>query len=332
MICKWCGASVNAADKKCGRCGREIPALSDCGGFYNVAPKAPRPEAAPKPAAAPVQPAAPVVKEPEKKSSSAPLIVVAVLVVIALVIGQVLLMMRIADLEETVQGLSAEMGELRENQAVKVPVDPDDDPDDDKSDHATKGPDCNDKVEPTAPTDSQPTESQDSEDKKDSDGGFLGWVLNDDLGDDQSQTVQLMMDQLGPVELARSYDAPAGVITYSLANDPDTRPDESENVIKIQFRYIGTGAYAITCGIKGDAFDDILDDVAADITCDGQTWKAEVTTEKRDGMHCVDIDVQIAEDKIGKEVDLTIRMLCEYLDEPIDLVLSGVETLEVQEA
>ena len=42
MICKWCGANVAVTDAKCARCGRELPALSDCGGFYDLVPKAKR--------------------------------------------------------------------------------------------------------------------------------------------------------------------------------------------------------------------------------------------------------------------------------------------------
>lgn len=36
MFCKWCGGDLASSDIKCKRCGREIPALSDCGGFYDL--------------------------------------------------------------------------------------------------------------------------------------------------------------------------------------------------------------------------------------------------------------------------------------------------------
>lgn len=42
MICKWCGATIKVTNGKCQSCGRDIPPISDCGGFYNVAPKATR--------------------------------------------------------------------------------------------------------------------------------------------------------------------------------------------------------------------------------------------------------------------------------------------------
>jgi len=40
MFCKWCGGSLTPSDSKCKRCGKEVPALSDCGGFYDLVPDA----------------------------------------------------------------------------------------------------------------------------------------------------------------------------------------------------------------------------------------------------------------------------------------------------
>ena len=40
MFCKWCGGNLNPSETKCKRCGKEIPALSDCGGFYDLVPTA----------------------------------------------------------------------------------------------------------------------------------------------------------------------------------------------------------------------------------------------------------------------------------------------------
>lgn len=42
MFCKWCGSSVRSGARVCSRCGRNVPALSDCGGFYDLVPEAPR--------------------------------------------------------------------------------------------------------------------------------------------------------------------------------------------------------------------------------------------------------------------------------------------------
>lgn len=36
MFCKYCGGDLAAGDMKCKRCGREVAARSDCGGFYDL--------------------------------------------------------------------------------------------------------------------------------------------------------------------------------------------------------------------------------------------------------------------------------------------------------
>ena len=36
MFCKWCGADITDSATKCTRCGKDIPAMSDCGGFYDL--------------------------------------------------------------------------------------------------------------------------------------------------------------------------------------------------------------------------------------------------------------------------------------------------------
>lgn len=40
MLCKWCGAKLPDHATKCKRCGKDIPAISDCGGFYDLVPSA----------------------------------------------------------------------------------------------------------------------------------------------------------------------------------------------------------------------------------------------------------------------------------------------------
>ena len=40
MFCKWCGADLPNGVTKCKRCQKEVPALSDCGGFYDLVPYA----------------------------------------------------------------------------------------------------------------------------------------------------------------------------------------------------------------------------------------------------------------------------------------------------
>ncbi len=36
MFCKWCGQTLASGELKCRRCGKEIPPMSDCGGFFDL--------------------------------------------------------------------------------------------------------------------------------------------------------------------------------------------------------------------------------------------------------------------------------------------------------
>lgn len=106
MICKWCGAAVDTAMKKCPTCGREIPPLSDCGGFYRVVPTAaqaakqwvdarPRPESSPR-GGVPPMPLRPTESLPPqrpapKTARKAPLLALLSLVLLAVLCVFVLL-------------------------------------------------------------------------------------------------------------------------------------------------------------------------------------------------------------------------------------------------
>lgn len=60
MFCKWCGGNIASSDTKCKRCGKEVPALSDCGGFYDLVPNAKKPSnIQPGPVVPPTKPASP---------------------------------------------------------------------------------------------------------------------------------------------------------------------------------------------------------------------------------------------------------------------------------
>lgn len=114
MICKWCGASMDAHETVCRRCGKEAPPRSDCGGFYdlvpaarNIIPAAPVQPQVPQPVAAPA--VAPAV-EPAAKKSGLPLVlgllccVLAVVAVVAFASGNSA-REEIAALEEKIEAM-----------------------------------------------------------------------------------------------------------------------------------------------------------------------------------------------------------------------------------
>ncbi|MBE6932908.1 MAG: hypothetical protein E7464_05980 [Ruminococcaceae bacterium] len=61
MFCKWCGETVKEGEKRCPKCLRELPPLSECGGFYNLYKEQPKNEPLPQavPASAPERAARP---------------------------------------------------------------------------------------------------------------------------------------------------------------------------------------------------------------------------------------------------------------------------------
>lgn len=127
MFCKWCGGNLVSSDTKCNRCGKEIPALSDCGGFYDLVPNAKKPvECDPEPAvltggtACQPQPPEPP-KEPvpvrgkkrDKKSQlwSTALTAFGFLIVIILLVTALNRMKRF---EHEISGLQADLGGITE--------------------------------------------------------------------------------------------------------------------------------------------------------------------------------------------------------------------------
>lgn len=105
MLCKWCGAEINPTHKKCDACKREIPPLSDCGGFYHLVPDA---RQIGKNAAAPENPTAVDVNSTKKKTSKflvAYLTAVSLLIVILLIV-QLFQMKSIRALERRLEAQS----------------------------------------------------------------------------------------------------------------------------------------------------------------------------------------------------------------------------------
>lgn len=113
MFCKNCGATISASDEKCARCGFQAPALSDCGGFYDLAPHAPK-------AAAPVMPKepAPAPEAPRRevpapaRTSTLWIAVLGGLMLLILAL-QVLVLVKLADHENRIHNVSSEVEGIR---------------------------------------------------------------------------------------------------------------------------------------------------------------------------------------------------------------------------
>ncbi|MBQ9761546.1 MAG: hypothetical protein IJV82_00530 [Oscillospiraceae bacterium] len=112
MFCKNCGATISASDEKCARCGFQAPALSDCGGFYDLAPHAPK-------AAAPVMPKepAPAPEAPRRevpapaRTSTLWIAVLGGLMLLILAL-QVLVLVKLADHENRIHNVSSNLSEM----------------------------------------------------------------------------------------------------------------------------------------------------------------------------------------------------------------------------
>lgn len=86
MFCKWCGADYPTGANKCKRCGKEVPAMSDCGGFYDLVPKAAIPPVVPiQERKAPEHKQMPA-REPEKKTINANPILILLCVILAVAV------------------------------------------------------------------------------------------------------------------------------------------------------------------------------------------------------------------------------------------------------
>ncbi len=135
MFCKWCGSSLSSSDTKCNRCGKDVPALSNCGGFYDLVPKARKPAAPPPtPPKPPVQnPPTPRQPLPQKDSASAKKrksqngLLLPVAAGVAVLFFLLLVMLFV--LQGKVNNLTNEVGELRDDlkNIIEI-IDPDTEP------------------------------------------------------------------------------------------------------------------------------------------------------------------------------------------------------------
>lgn len=123
MFCKWCGGNLASSDTKCKRCGKEVPALSDCGGFYDLVPNAKKTvEVYPGPIVPPERPVNPPRKsEPPieehqpkiKKSSKKSLLGLTVLVVVGFAIVILLLVVALGKINQYSREVNGLMNDLR---------------------------------------------------------------------------------------------------------------------------------------------------------------------------------------------------------------------------
>ena len=102
MICKWCGDTIKTGSRICRRCKREVPTLSDCGGFYDLVPVEPAAGPSnPEPQSVVQPPVRPVLPE-RKKSSAATNLICGAAIVLALIflIFTISLSGKLADAQE----------------------------------------------------------------------------------------------------------------------------------------------------------------------------------------------------------------------------------------
>ena len=138
MFCKWCGGNLASSDTKCKRCGKEVPALSDCGGFYDLVPNAKKPvEVHPGPVVPPERPANPP-RKPEppkevapaksKKNGKKSLLGLFVLTVIGFALVIMLLVVilgKVNQYSSEVNGLRNDLRTINEKiDAIQVPTEP----------------------------------------------------------------------------------------------------------------------------------------------------------------------------------------------------------------
>lgn len=120
MFCKWCGGNVASTDTKCKRCGRDVPALSDCGGFYDLVPGAKKvADVRPEPTVLPGKPEMPSVSpksmkatEPAKTNKNVSMMILGSAALI--VLGFVLVILMLVNVNGTIEQYTGEVYALRD--------------------------------------------------------------------------------------------------------------------------------------------------------------------------------------------------------------------------
>lgn len=128
MFCKWCGGTLTPSDVKCSRCGKAVPPLSDCGGFYDLMPTAEsRKEAAPVPKMETKKATVPVQKEAQspksvKKNPNHGYIYITLLGFAVIIVLVIVLFSRINQYSRVVDELKAELNSVSEELSNKENV------------------------------------------------------------------------------------------------------------------------------------------------------------------------------------------------------------------
>jgi len=123
MFCKWCGGDLAKNDKKCSRCGRAVPAKSDCGGFYDLVPN----PVAPASPARNDQPAGPtVIHMDAPKPSPVPLIlsIVSLVLILALLLSNFSMCGSLEEAERKMDALEDRIISLEQEAAMPEPTVP----------------------------------------------------------------------------------------------------------------------------------------------------------------------------------------------------------------
>ncbi len=152
MFCKWCGGNLAPSETKCKRCGKEIPALSDCGGFYDLVPTAKTRKTTPDDMVGPNNGAnqqrgdsgkdrkqEAVEKAPvKKKNNKQPLFILGLITLccFAILFVQILLLNgkigkqteSMSNIKEELQGMATQLQELSKEETTPLPTLPEEKP------------------------------------------------------------------------------------------------------------------------------------------------------------------------------------------------------------
>ena len=329
MFCKKCGATISASDEKCTRCGYQTPELSECGGFYDLSPNAP------KAAPAPVMPQMTAVSvEPPKSGNKLPLILLGALMLVILVL-QVVLFVKLADHEAQIGNLFGQIEKLNES-AGENPTDPTGDPVPEPSETEITEPSENQDKEPSgespvAPSEDEITEPSDvltteptSEPVTEptaSEQNELDFVQgNIRLEDDVQQDGMALVKQgdEAPVELIPQRDDAEGNVKIAYSFD-----DSGDRQIVVTIEKLSAGEFDVHCSFYGD-FGTLPD-------------KGSIILRGVEESGFEAMEIPLAGETLSAKVNLNDVSKCEFLMDnqeagSITVVIAGIEVLTQEPA